>query len=98
MQTLNSNGALLQSRPYPKLLSLVIPMFNEESVIPHLRTMLDGFLTEVQCDAEIILVNDGSTDSTLLRTVEWCTEDPRVKVINLSRNFGHQSAATAGLD
>lgn len=98
MPTLNSNDALPQPRTYPRLLSLVVPMFNEESVIPHLRTMLDGFLTEVQCDAEIILVNDGSTDSTVLRAVEWCNEDPRVKVINLSRNFGHQSAATAGLD
>jgi dolichol-phosphate mannosyltransferase len=98
MQTLNSTDTLLQPRAYPKLLSLVIPMFNEESVVPHLRTMLDGFLTEVQCDAEIILVNDGSTDSTLVRVVEWCNEDVRVKLINLSRNFGHQSAATAGLD
>lgn len=98
MQPLNHNGALLQSRAYPKLLSLVVPMFNEESVVPHLRTMLDAFLNEVRCDAEIILVNDGSTDSTLMRIVEWCKEDPRVKVINLSRNFGHQSASTAGLD
>ncbi len=98
MQTQNTNGALLQPRPYPKLLSLVIPMFNEESVVPHLRRMLDDFLAELQCDAEIILVNDGSTDSTLIRAVEWCNDNPRVKVINLSRNFGHQSAATAGLD
>ena len=98
MHNLSNNGALLQLRPYPKLLSLVIPMFNEESVVPHLRAMLDIFLPEVQCDAEIVLVNDGSADSTLIRILEWCNEDPRVKLINLSRNFGHQSAATAGLD
>lgn len=98
MYNLSNNGALLQPRPFPKLLSLVIPMFNEQSVVPHLRAMLDAFLPEVQCDTEIVLVNDGSTDSTLVQIVDWCNEDPRVKLINLSRNFGHQSAATAGLD
>src|SRR5271170_4618552 len=65
MQTQNSNGPLLQSRPYPNLLTLVIPIYNEASVVPHLRSVLDEFMTEVKGETEIVLVNDGSTDSTL---------------------------------
>jgi len=98
MQTQNSNGPLLQPRPYPNLLTLVIPMYNEESVVPHLRSVLDKFMTEVKGETEIVLVNDGSTDSTLVQIAAWALEDRRIKVVNLSRNFGHQSASTAGLD
>src|SRR5580765_8968410 len=44
------------------------------------------------------MVNDGSTDATLLKVAEWAREDTRIKVLQLSRNFGDQLAATAGLD
>ena len=98
MQTQNSNGPLLQPRPYPNLLTLVIPMYNEEPVVPLLRNVLDEFMTEVKGETEVVLVNDGSTDSTLGQIAAWAHEDPRIKVVNLSRNFGHQSASTAGLD
>ncbi|MGA2905252.1 MAG: glycosyltransferase family 2 protein [Candidatus Korobacteraceae bacterium] len=98
MQTQNSNGPLLQPRPYPNLLTLVIPMYNEGSVVPHLRRVLDEFMNELKGETEVVLVNDGSTDSTLGQIAAWAYEDPRIKVVNLSRNFGHQSAATAGLD
>ncbi len=47
MQTPNSNGPLLQPRPYPNLLTLFIPMYNEGSVVPRLRGVLDDFMTEV---------------------------------------------------
>ena len=89
---------LLQPREYPQLLSIVVPIYNEESVIPHLRRALSQFFEELRCEAEAILVNDGSTDRTLSEIVRWAHEDARIKVINLSRNFGHQNAATAGLD
>ncbi len=100
MQTSTHDGGdyALQSRPYPQLLSLVIPAFNEESVVPHLRRALEGFLAEVKGPAEVIVVNDGSHDSTFALLAAWANEDPRIKVVNLSRNFGHQSASTAGLD
>jgi dolichol-phosphate mannosyltransferase len=88
----------MQERPYPGLLSLVIPMYNEGPVVPHLRRAVDQFMAEVRREAEVILVNDGSTDSTLSQIVAWANEDRRIKVVNLSRNFGHQSASTAGLD
>jgi len=62
MQTQNTNGLLLKPRSYPHLLTLVIPMYNEESVVPHLRSVLDEFMTEVKGETEIVLVKDGSTD------------------------------------
>jgi polyisoprenyl-phosphate glycosyltransferase len=93
-----SEGQLLEPRPYPRLLSVVIPMFNESSVIPFLREALAAFIGELSGEAEVILINDGSTDATLAQIAAWAYEDSRIKVLNLSRNFGHQSAATAGLD
>lgn len=98
MPTQRQTFHLLQPRPYPGLLSLVIPMYNEEAVVPHLRTALDIFMADVSGEAEVILVNDGSIDATLARIATWAGEDPRVKVVHLSRNFGHQIACTAGLD
>ncbi len=98
MQVQNNDVQLLQPRGYPPLLSIVVPMYSEESVIAHLRAALTPFLSEVRGETEVILVNDGSKDRTLSEIVAWAYEDPRVKVINLSRNFGHQNAATAGLD
>ena len=92
------DNQLLHLRPYPSLLSIVLPMYNEESVVAHLRSALTLFMSELQGEVEVILVNDGSKDSTLRRIVAWAYEDPRVKVVNLTRNFGHQNAATAGLD
>ena len=98
MRSQSQTFHLLQPRPYPGLLSLVIPMYNEEAVVPFLRTGLEQFMTEVAGETEVILVNDGSTDTTLAGIASWAAEDPRVKVIHLSRNFGHQIACTAGLD
>jgi polyisoprenyl-phosphate glycosyltransferase len=89
---------LLLPRPYPRKLSFVIPMYNEEESLPLLRAALEGFLKELPAEGEVILVNDGSADSTLPRIMDWASEDRRVKIIHLSRNFGHQIASTAGLD
>jgi polyisoprenyl-phosphate glycosyltransferase len=98
MQLANNNPYLLEPRPYPAWLSIVIPMYNEELVVPFLITGLKQFMTELSGKVEIILVNDGSTDSTLKQIVEWAHQDVRVKIVNFSRNFGHQIASTAGLD
>ena len=89
---------LLQPRPYPAKLSLVIPMYNEEAVVRLLRTALEQFMGEVACETEVILVNDGSQDSTIEQIAHWAEEDTRIKVVHFSRNFGHQFACTAGLD
>lgn len=79
-------------------LSVVVPMYNEEEVIgaffARLRPVLDG----LGLSYEIICVNDGSRDRTFLLLQQEHVGDPRVKVINLSRNFGKETALTAGLD
>jgi dolichol-phosphate mannosyltransferase len=95
---MNTDMALLDPRPAPRLLSIVIPIFNEEDVIPHLRMRMAEFLPKLPCAYELILVNDGSRDSSLRLLQAWAALDPNVVVVALSRNFGHQAASTAGLD
>jgi len=89
---------LLKTRPYPALLSIVIPIYNEEESIPLLRSEVTRFLGLLAGDCEIILVNDGSIDRSIELLADWCNADNRTKALNLSRNFGHQYAATAGID
>jgi len=89
---------LLRPRVRPARLSLVIPMYNEESVVPLLREALEHFARELTSELELVLVNDGSSDQTLSYLAEWAAADARVRVLHLSRNFGHQIATTAGLD
>jgi glycosyltransferase involved in cell wall biosynthesis len=89
---------LLSPRDRPARLSLVIPIYNEEAVIAPLREAVNGFTRTLSSEVELILVNDGSSDQTLTLLAEWAASDARVKVLHLSRNFGHQIAATAGLD
>ena len=98
MQRTDSTFYLLRQRPYPAKISLVIPMYNEEPVVPFLRAAVEAFLSELHAEAEVILVNDGSKDSTLRMIFKWAQQDPRIKILNFSRNFGHQIACTAGLD
>jgi glycosyltransferase involved in cell wall biosynthesis len=89
---------LLLRRDRPGRLTLVIPLYNEEAVIALLRDAVNRFASSLFEDLEIVLVNDGSSDRTLLLLMEWAASDSRVTVLHLSRNFGHQIAATAGLD
>src|SRR2546425_6759289 len=80
------------------LLSLVIPVYNEELGIPLLLDALFPVLKQIDCAHEIVFVNDGSSDGTLKVLSERAWQDPRIKVISFGRNFGHQTAITAGLD
>jgi dolichol-phosphate mannosyltransferase len=79
------------------VISVVVPIFNEQENLPELRRRMTGALDATGEDWELILVNDGSRDGsgTLIR--QFHAEDPRIKLIALSRNFGHQPALTAGL-
>jgi dolichol-phosphate mannosyltransferase len=79
-------------------LSLVLPVYNEEAVIPILHERLDGFLSKLAVETEVVFVDDGSTDRSLVLLRELVTRDPRYKAISFSRNFGHASAITAGVD
>jgi dolichol-phosphate mannosyltransferase len=78
-------------------ISLVIPVYNEELIIPALFERTREALTAFTEDFEVILVNDGSADRTLEHLLECRAKDARFKVLDLSRNFGHQSAILAGL-
>ncbi|WP_428049023.1 glycosyltransferase family 2 protein [Candidatus Avelusimicrobium caledoniensis] len=78
-------------------LSVVIPVFNENEVLPQLRARLEPVLAKCTTDYEIIFVNDGSTDNTLPLLKTWAAQDNRIKIISLSRNFGKEAAVTAGL-
>jgi glycosyltransferase involved in cell wall biosynthesis len=84
------------------VLSLVLPVFNEEAIIPELDRRLRGFLAGVGSGVgeswEVIFVDDGSKDRSLAQLKELAAREPRYKVLSLSRNFGHQMAITAGLD
>ena len=88
----------LISREDPKLISIVIPFYNEQEIFPVLRPRLTEFLDGLPYRSEVIAVNDGSSDGTIEALVDWCQADSRIKVLNLSRNFGHQYASTAGID
>lgn len=80
------------------LLSVVIPVFNEEDTIPLLCRELDEVLNPVTTDFEVIFVDDGSSDNSLEQLIIKHREDKRYKIVSLSRNFGHQAAFTAGLE
>jgi polyisoprenyl-phosphate glycosyltransferase len=79
-----------------ELLSVVAPVYNEEATVEEFYGRVCGALGGVRF--ELVLVDDGSTDGTSGVLDRLATTDPRVRVVCLSRNFGHQTALTAGLD
>jgi glycosyltransferase involved in cell wall biosynthesis len=78
------------------LLSVVAPVFNEDELVDEFHARVTAALEDVPF--ELVLVDDGSTDGTALALNRLADSDPRVRVVSLSRNFGHQTALTAGLD
>jgi polyisoprenyl-phosphate glycosyltransferase len=78
--------------------SLVLPIYNEEETIPELLRRLGLLIEQLDGEVEVILVDDGSSDSSYELLVAAREQDPRFKLLRLSRNFGHQVAVTAGLD
>ena len=79
-------------------LSIVIPVFNEEAVLPILLHRCDQLMADLDGPVETIFVDDGSTDCSSIVLKAKAKDDPRYRYIGLSRNFGHQIAITAGLD
>src|SRR3954469_4375063 len=84
--------------PRGPVLSLVLPIFNEEAVIPQLHARLQEFLGRLGLDAEVIFVGDGSRDRSLALLRAIAAGEPRYRVLSFARNFGHQAAITAGID
>jgi polyisoprenyl-phosphate glycosyltransferase len=78
--------------------SFVIPVCNEEETLPELERRLRAVLEELDGPAEVILVDDGSSDGSYELLADLSRRDPRFKVLRFTRNFGHQMAITAGLD
>jgi glycosyltransferase involved in cell wall biosynthesis len=85
-------------RPADPLLSLVVPVFNEDESIDLFLDAVEPYLDSAGLRFEIVFVNDGSRDNTLAHLLDRSARDPRVKVVNLSRNFGKEAALTAGID
>jgi glycosyltransferase involved in cell wall biosynthesis len=84
-----------------KLISIIVPCFNEEAVFSETQKRLTETMSELPSgtyDYEIIFVNDGSKDQTLSLIKQAAQNNQRIKCLNFSRNFGHQLAITAGLD
>lgn len=80
------------------LLSVVIPVYNEADSLPELLPALTQILSKMDCEHELLFVNDGSSDDSLRLLRNAASSDPSIKVLGFGRNFGHQAAITAGLD
>ncbi len=81
-----------------KLISVIIPVFNEQEVLPISYDRLTQAMVGIGCPYELIFVDDGSKDISLGILKELAAKDAHVRVLSFSRNFGHQLAVTAGMD
>src|SRR5262249_26769940 len=96
---LTKSGPMVDRHPGARtLLSVVVPAYNEQEVLPALHARLCSVLDSIMIDFEVVYVNDGSTDGTLGVLHRLRDSDPRVTLIDLSRNFGKEIALSAGLD
>ncbi|NLI94803.1 MAG: glycosyltransferase family 2 protein [Erysipelotrichaceae bacterium] len=82
-----------------KLISIVVPMYNEEPMVPIFFERIDQIIDDLshQYMFEIVAVNDGSKDKTLELLLEVQKSRPHLRIVNLSRNFGHEPAVAAGI-
>jgi glycosyltransferase involved in cell wall biosynthesis len=79
------------------LISIVVPMYNEEEVLAELHRQVSAELDSLPDDIEFVFVDDGSRDRSVAIATQISDADPRVRVVVLSRNFGHEAAIEAGL-
>lgn len=87
--------------PSPELcpeLSIIVPLYCEESNVDYLFERLEHVVNSLGANYEIVCVDDGSKDSTLLRLIDHHHRNPAIKVVALARNFGKELALTAGID
>jgi len=81
-----------------KLLSIIVPCYNEEEVIDETYRRISSIYTKLDIDIEVIFINDGSQDNTMHKLCSIAKKSENVKILSFSRNFGHQIAITAGMD
>ena len=80
------------------MISIILPIYNEQDGLASFMRSLESELTKLKEDVEVIFINDGSTDDSLVLVKNYCDSNNRYKYLDLSRNFGHQIAVTAGID
>lgn len=78
--------------------SLIVPLYNEELVINESYKRLKAIMNSTNENYEIVFINDGSRDMTRVIAEDICEKDERIKLVNFTRNFGHQAAITAGMN
>ena len=83
---------------YELVLSIVVPVDNEEEVLPEFCSCLFPVLESLQEPREVIFVNDGSTNRSFEILHRFCEKNSSLKVVDFFRNFGHQAALSAGLN
>ena len=87
------------NNPKIDLISIVVPFYNEEDMVDQFFARVCPLLESIpSSNFEIVCINDGSQDSTLDKLLPYSNSDARIKIIDLSRNFGKEAAITAGLD
>ncbi|MEO0108591.1 MAG: glycosyltransferase family 2 protein [candidate division WOR-3 bacterium] len=84
--------------PTRRLISVVVPVYSERDVLPETYRRTRAVLSRLDLDYEFVFVDDGSRDDSYEILADLARQDPRVRVLRLSRNFGQQIAVTAGLD
>ena len=80
------------------MISIILPIYNEQEGLAAFVQSLKNGLTKLKEDVEVIFINDGSTDNSLVLIKNYCGSNITYKYLDLSRNFGHQIAVTAGID
>ena len=88
----------LKERSKEPYVSLIVPVYNEEDVLDAFLERTSQVMADTDLEYEYVFVNDGSRDATLPMLVERSRQNPRIRVLNLSRNFGKEAALTAGID
>lgn len=92
------NKSELKPRSHVPAISLIVPVYNEETSIQIFLKEVHEKLAEFQDKLELLFVNDGSCDDTLQELLACAKQDDRIRVINFTKNFGKEAAMTAGLD
>lgn len=95
---IRQDGASEKDRLESSVISVIVPVYNEQEVLPEFHKRLSAVFDKLKYELEIVYVNDGSNDGTLEVINRLRTNDPRIAIVDLSRNFGKEIAMAAGFD